>query len=440
MAGPSRGGPLRPPAKAGGRRQRSASLTTRSAAPTGFSSTLSGKHILLGVSGGIAAYKVPELVRLLIKAGSSVRVIMTRNAHHFVTETTLCTVSEQPVVTDMFAAPANQQIDHVAFAAEADAYLVAPATANVIAKFASGIADDMVSTTFLSCRCPVVIAPAMHEAMWENPATVANVDSLRSRGVIIVEPEVGELASGDTGKGRLASLETIVAALGEALSRGKDLSGVRLLVTAGPTREPLDAVRFITNKSSGKMGYAIAERALERGAEVYLVSGPTNLPVPRAAHFVSVETAEQMLQKAEETFPTCHALVAAAAVCDFRPAAPFTGKRDKSEEAPVLSLERTPDVLASLSSKKQRQITIGFAAEFGDSPSRAKRKLLEKNLDLIVLNDISRQDIGFESDSNEVILLPSHGSPVHLPRSSKTQIADAILDRLAQLLGENDLP
>ena len=413
MARIRKGGPLRAPAK---------------------DSALSGKNILLGVSGGIAAYKAPELVRLLVKAGASVRVIMTKNAHHFVTEMALATVSRKPVVTDMFALPEAFEIDHVAFTAEADAFLVAPATADILAKFASGIADDMVSTTFLSCRCPVVVAPAMHEAMWENPATTNNMNGLRSRGVIVIEPEVGDLASGDVGKGRLASLETIVAALAQAVGQGKDLAGVRLLITAGPTREPLDDVRFLSNRSSGRMGYAIAQRAADRGAEVLLLSGPTDLPAPRKVELIAVQTAEEMQKKAQELFPRCHGVIAAAAVCDFRVSSPLSGKWDKSKGAPPISLEPTPDILASLSLKKKRQVTVGFAAEVGGSVRRAREKMRRKNLDLIVVNDVSRHDIGFGSDFNEVTILSAEGPPVHLPRSPKIQIADAILDRLAGLL------
>ena len=364
---------------------------------------------------------------------------MTRNAHQFVTETTLRTLTAQPVVTDMFAEPNTFDVDHVAFAGEADAFLIAPATANILAKFASGIADDMVSTTFLSCLCPVVIAPAMHEAMWENPATAQSICTLRSRGVVIVEPEVGELASGDVGKGRLASLETIVDAVTQALDRGKDLAGVRLLVTAGPTREPLDDVRFITNRSSGKMGYAIAQRAAERGAEVHLVSGPVHLESPAGVHLLPVETTEQMLEKAEEVFPTCNALIAAAAPCDFRTTNAFAGKWDKSQGPPDVSLAPTPDILASLSRKKEQQVTVGFAAEAGDTVERAREKLQRKDLDLVVVNDISRPDIGFESDFNEVTILSPDAPPMRLAKSRKAEIADALLDRLAQLMRKKGL-
>ena len=394
---------------------------------------LAGKHVLLGISAGIAAYKMPELVRMLLKAGASVRVVMTKNAHYFVTETTLRTLTSNPVITDVFAEPASHKIDHIAYAQEADVYLVAPATADVIAKFAAGIADDMVTSTFLSCRCPILIAPAMNETMWENPATANNVQTLRSRGIIIVEPEVGELACGDVGKGRLAALESLMAAVAQAVNRSGDLAGLRLLVTAGPTREPLDAVRFISNRSSGKMGYAIAQRAAERGAEVHLVSGPTNLPPPPGVDLTLVETAEEMKERAEALFPDCHGFIAAAAVSDFRASKPKAGKWDKSQGPPVLTLEVTPDVLAWLSSKKKEQVTIGFAAEAGESLERAREKLREKNLDLIVVNDISRQDIGFESDFNEVSLVSPWGSPVRLPKAPKAEIADAILSRLMAL-------
>jgi phosphopantothenoylcysteine decarboxylase/phosphopantothenate--cysteine ligase len=353
----------------------------------GIGPGLAGRKVLLGVTGGIGAYKAAELVRALVKKGADVSVVMTDAATRFITPLTMETLSKKPVGLDMFSSAAAGKIGHIDLAQDADIFLVAPATANYIGKAAAGIADDLLTTISLAVRCPVIIAPAMNSRMWSHPAVVENIDILRSRGVRIVSPEEGDLACGEEGPGRLAGLDRILEAVVQCRSGGGDLEGIKILVTAGPTREPLDPVRFLSNRSSGKMGYAIAEAAAARGGEVTLISGPVSLPCPPMVTRASVTTALEMLDEVKEAIKICDWLIMAAAVADFMPAV------------------------------KSRDVVEG-----------AMRKIKTKGLDLIVANDVSREDSGFDSDDNIATLIDAAGNMEHLPRMSKRTMADRILD------------
>ena len=392
--------------------------------------------MLLAVSGGIAAYKAAELLRLMQKRGAQVVVAMTPNARRFISTLTMATLSGEPVATDMFAERVEWKLEHIAIADRVEVMVVAPATADIIAKFANGIADDMVSALFLSVRCPVVVAPAMNDAMLANPATQANLNALRERGVTIVEPEAGYLACGREGTGRLAELEAIAATVEQALSRGKDLAGYSILVTAGPTREPIDAVRFISNPSTGKMGYALAQVAFERGAKVVLVSGPTTLPAPGGVETIGVETAAEMQEAVLARQGEADAVIAAAAVLDFSPVAPATTKIKKAEAPRQIELEPTHDWLVDLGRNKGRKVLVGFAAEVENLLENALAKCKAKGLDLIVANEVSREGAGFGSEDNEGILVYPDGRQEALPRMPKTRMAAVILDRVAALLKE----
>jgi len=336
----------------------------------------------------------------------------------------------------MFAERVEWKLEHIAIADRVEVMVVAPATADIIAKFANGIADDMVSALFLSVRCPVVVAPAMNDAMLANPATQANLNILRERGVTIVEPEAGYLACGREGTGRLAELEAIAATVEQALSRGKDLAGYSILVTAGPTREPIDAVRFISNPSTGKMGYALAQVAFERGAKVVLVSGPTTLPAPGGVETIGVETAAEMQKAVLARQGEADAVIAAAAVLDFSPVAPATTKIKKAEAPRQIELEPTHDWLVDLGRNKGRKVLVGFAAEVENLLENALAKCKAKGLDLIVANEVSREGAGFGSEDNEGILVYPDGRQEALPRMPKTRMAAVILDRVAALLKE----
>jgi phosphopantothenoylcysteine decarboxylase/phosphopantothenate--cysteine ligase len=406
-------------------------------------------RLLLGVSGGIAAYKALELTRLAIKAGHSVRAIQTPTSERFVGAASFEGITGAPVLTSEFARdplrgafpgdplPAHEPIGHLELVARADVFLIAPASANTIAKLARGLADNLVVTAALAARCPLVVAPAMNDAMWEHPATQANVEVLRSRGVRVVEPEEGELASrGEHGVGRLASPTALLAACEAAVSSlDASLAGLRVLVTAGGTREPIDSVRFVGNRSSGRMGFALAARAARRGASVTVVAANVALPRPPGAELRLVETAAELADACAELFPSCDVLLMAAAVADFRPASPAAGKIKKDAGAPdTIALERTEDVLAGLAAARRAdQTVVGFAAEHGeDALAYAREKLARKRLDAIVVNDVSRADIGFDADENEVtIITPAGESPV--ARAPKAQVADAILDAVAEL-------
>jgi phosphopantothenoylcysteine decarboxylase/phosphopantothenate--cysteine ligase len=395
-------------------------------------------RITLGVTGGVAAYKAAELVRRLQQDGFTVQVVMTRSAREFVTPLTFAALSGQKVITDLFAeaggeANLESAIEHIAVAQRTDLLLVAPATADVIAKFARGIADDFLTTLHLASTAPVVLAPAMNVNMWNHPATQENLEILRARGVHIVQPDEGYLACGMTGPGRLAGQEAIVAAVHEALKLHRDLSGETILVTAGPTCEDIDPVRYITNRSSGKMGYAVAESAARRGARVVLISGPTSLDVPSGVECVNVRTALEMHQAVKQHFGKASVGIFAAAVADYRIAEPAEQKIKRSKEALEIRLEPNPDILASVAAEKGARLVVGFAAETDRVAENARKKLAAKNADLIVANDVTVEGAGFDLDTNVVTLFARDGRDLPLPKMTKHEVADRILDEVVRL-------
>ncbi|MGB9206063.1 MAG: bifunctional phosphopantothenoylcysteine decarboxylase/phosphopantothenate--cysteine ligase CoaBC [Terriglobales bacterium] len=393
--------------------------------------------IALGVSGGIAAYKAAEIVRLLQDRGIRVQVVMTAAAQEFVRPLTFAALSGEKVITSMFGSGGDEQanvesaIEHIAIAQAIDALVVAPATADVLAKFAQGIANDFLSTLYLATIAPVVVAPAMNVNMWNHVATQANLEILRKRGVRIVEPGSGYLACGMTGAGRLAENEAIVAAVMEALGASQDLAGETVLVTAGPTREKIDPVRYLTNRSSGRMGYAISEAALRRGARVLLVSGPTAIAAPGAAELTAVETAEEMLAAVLKFLPEATVVIKTAAVADFRPKAAARQKIKRKGEM-TLELEPTADILAQVARRKTTQVVVGFAAETENVLENARKKLASKSLDAIVVNDVSREGVGFDSDRNAVTII-SESEVVEVPETSKWEVAQRVLDQVVKL-------
>lgn len=393
--------------------------------------------IALGVTGGIAAYKAAEVVRLLQERGIRVQVVMTRAAQEFVRPLTFAALSGEKVITGMFApgeenAPnIDSAVEHIAVAQSIDALVVAPATADVLAHFAQGIATDFLTTLYLATTAPVVVAPAMNVNMWNHPATQANLGILRKRGVKIVEPGVGYLACGMTGAGRLAENEAIVAAVLEALGASQELSGETVLVTAGPTREKIDPVRYLTNRSSGRMGYAVAEAALRRGARVLLVSGPTSLTPPGAAEVTQVESAEQMREAVFKLLPLASIVIKTAAVSDYRPKI-AAGQKIKRKGTMSLELEATADILQELSRQKSSQIVVGFAAETENVLENARQKLVAKNLDAIVVNDVSREGVGFDSDRNAVTII-TRDEVVEVPETTKWEVAQRVLDQVVRL-------
>jgi phosphopantothenoylcysteine decarboxylase / phosphopantothenate---cysteine ligase len=398
--------------------------------------------IALGVTGGIAAYKAAEIVRLLQDRGIRVQVVMTRAAQEFVRPLTFAALSGEKVITGMFAAEASvpgeehapnidSAIEHIAVAQSIDALVVAPATADVLARFAQGIASDFLTTLYLATPAPVVVAPAMNVNMWNHPAMQANLQVLRQRGVKIVEPSAGYLACGMTGPGRLAENEAIVAAVMEALGASQDLNEEAVLITAGPTREKIDPVRYLTNRSSGRMGYALAEAALRRGARVLLVSGPTSLTPPGAAEVTRVESTEEMRDAVLKLLPQATIVIKTAAVSDYRPKA-AAGQKIKRRGAMTLELEATPDILKELSVKKGSQIVVGFAAETENVLENARQKLVSKNLDGIVVNDVSREGVGFDSDRNAVTII-SRDEVVEVPETTKWEVAQRVLDQVVRL-------
>ncbi len=395
--------------------------------------TLAGKELVLGVSGSIAAYKAVSLLRELTRLGAGVTVVLTEAAGKFVGPLTWRTLSGRPVLTDLFDPQTEAAVEHVAVAERADVLLVAPATANVLAKAAHGIADDFLTTLLLAHPGPVLMVPAMDGEMWEHPAVQSNVATLRSRGVTLLEPEVGEMASGLSGKGRLPEVETILEALYRLLTLVKDLAGERILVTAGPSREPIDPVRYLSNRSSGKMGYAIALAALRRGAEVVLVSGPTALTPPPGAVFVPVQTAEEMREAALQHLPAATIVIKAAAVADYRPAQVSATKIASKQAGLSIPLTPTPDILKEIASKKGRAFLVGFAAETHDVLAHAREKLQSKGIDLLAANDVGQSGVGFESDDNQVFLLDRWGGVQELRRMPKLQVAHAIVDRILAL-------
>jgi len=396
-------------------------------------------RITLGVTGGVAAYKAAELVRRLQQDGHSIQVVMTRSACEFITPLTFAALTGQKVVTDLFGresgAEANLEsaIEHIAVAQRTDLLLVAPATADILAKFARGIADDFLTTLYLAATAPVVVAPAMNVNMWNHSATQENVETLRRRNVRIVNPDEGYLACGMTGAGRLAGQEAIVAAVNETLNLQRDLDGQAVLVTAGPTCEDLDPVRYLTNRSSGKMGYAVAEAASRRGARVILISGPVSLETPPGVERVDVRSAVEMQQAVRERFAQCTIAVFAAAVADYRPAESHSQKLKRSSDELLLRLEPNPDILAEAAREKGARLIVGFAAETGRVAENARKKLAAKNADLIVANDVTAEGAGFDVDTNVVTLFARDGRDLPLPKMSKCEVADRILDEVVRL-------
>lgn len=392
--------------------------------------------ILLGVTGCIAAYKSAELLRLLQKRGCDIHVVMTENAQNFITPMTMAALSRNRVITEMFpsepsAAGMEVAIDHIRLAHSAQVLLVAPATANTIAKFAHGIADDFLSTLYLATRAPVILAPAMNVDMWHHPATQSNLRKLEALGVSIVEPDEGYLAEGVTAKGRLAELETIVEKVFQAAAPPQDFSGETVLVTAGPTCEDIDPVRFLTNRSSGRMGYQLARAARLRGARTILVSGPTHLEAPPGVEFVAVRSADQMREKVLEHLASATILIKAAAVADFKPRLAAGQKIKKDGKTLLLELVPTPDILKEAGLQKENRILVGFAAETQEILQNGHKKLKEKGLDLMVVNDVTQPGAGFDADTNIVTILTRDGLELRLDKRPKSEIAHEILNQIA---------
>jgi phosphopantothenoylcysteine decarboxylase/phosphopantothenate--cysteine ligase len=395
---------------------------------------LRDKEIILGVTGGIAAYKAVELVRELTKKGARVHVVMTRNAQEFITPLTLQTLSGNPIQTDLFSLVPDSKIGHVAYADMAHLVAIVPATANILGKVAHGIADDFLSTMIMATKSPVLFAPSMNVNMWGSVAVQQNVAILKKAGYQFIGPEEGDLACEVIGQGRLAAVVDIVERIEDLLVK-KDMDGDRVLITAGPTHEPIDPVRFITNRSSGKMGFALAKMARRRGADVTLISGPSHLSVPRGnIRFISVRTASEMREAVLEHYKECSAIIKAAAVSDYHPK--FTSKQKlKKLNAPTaLELERNPDIIGEIGSLKGNRVLVGFAAETEDLIANARKKLKEKHLDLVVANDVSRSDSGFEVETNRVVIIDSQGKVDRLPLKSKEEVADIVLDRVVRIL------
>jgi phosphopantothenoylcysteine decarboxylase/phosphopantothenate--cysteine ligase len=388
--------------------------------------------VVLGVSGGIACYKAVELVRLLVKDGFAVQVIMTRGAMEFVTPLTFQTLSGRPVASETFNLTQESEIGHIRLADSADLFVIAPATANIIGKMAAGIADDLLTTVLMATKAPVLVAPAMNIHMYEHPIVQENVRKLRRLGYHFIEPAEGYLACGYEGKGRLPEPEKILEEIRRLLKK-KDLVGEKVLITAGPNQEPLDPVRYISNRSSGKMGYALARAAIRRGAEVALISGPTALESPAGARLISVTTAAEMRHAVLKEFPTCTAVIMAAAVADYRPA-DFASKKIKRVDGPIeLRLEPNPDILKEIGAQKDGKMLVGFAAETDELVANANKKLKDKNLDMIVANDVTGTGAGFDVDTNIVTILDRCGGVHALPLMSKDELAEQIFDYLLAL-------
>ncbi len=392
--------------------------------------------VLLGVTGCIAAYKSAELLRLLQRRGCDIQVVMTEHAQRFVTATTLAALSRNRVFSEMFGDPSSASglevaIDHVRLAHEVDCMLVAPATANTLAKFAHGIADDFLSTLYLATQVPVIVAPAMNVNMWNHSSVQSNLLKLRSLGVDIVEPEEGYLAEGIFGKGRLASLETIVDRVLQVRARQSDFQGETILVTAGPTCEDLDPVRYLTNRSSGKMGYQLARAAQSRGARTILISGPTRMDPPFGVEFIAVRSTEQMREQVVSHFSEATIIIKAAAVADFKPKFFSPQKIKKGDQFTTLELVRNPDILSEISSKKGKRILVGFAAETESVLENGRRKLQEKGLDLLVANDVTEPGAGFDSETNSVSILTCDGQQLRLEKRPKLEVAHEILNQIA---------
>jgi phosphopantothenoylcysteine decarboxylase/phosphopantothenate--cysteine ligase len=394
---------------------------------------LAGRELILAVTGSIAAYKAAYLLRELTRAGAAVTVVMTPHAREFIAPLTFRTLSGRPVLTDLFDPQEPAAVEHVALAERADLLVVAPATAHALARAALGLADDFLGTLLLAIRGPVLFAPAMDGGMWEHPAVQGHVATLRTRGATVLEPGHGDLASGLRGPGRFPEVADIVEAVIALLWPRRDFAGDHVLVSAGPTREPLDPVRYLSNRSSGRMGYALAAQAARRGAAVTLVTGPTHLPPPAGIRVIPVQTASEMRDAVLHAAEAATVVIKAAAVADYRPDRVAAQKIRSNQEGLTVTLARTPDILQALSRRKGDRFLVGFAAETHELHEHARTKLVAKGLDLIVANDVSRSDIGFDAAENEVVLLDRWGGTVALPRRPKTEVADLILDRIQEL-------
>lgn len=389
--------------------------------------------VLLGITGGIAAYKVPSLVRLLVKAEMKVNVVMTQAATQFVTPLTLATLSGNPVWTDMWGQRNRPSVEHISLADSADIAVIAPATANIIGKIANGIADDLLTTVVMAIKCPLLICPSMNVNMYRNPIVRENIEKLARVGYHVMEPDAGYLACGWTGEGRLPEPEMIFEQI-LSLMTPRDLQGIRILVTAGPTEEPLDAARVLTNRSSGKMGVAVARRAAHRGASVILVAGPLKVPIPAGVQHIPVRTALEMHERVLAEFPNVDVVIKAAAVADFRPEVAAQGKIKKADLGSSLRLIKNPDIIAELGTIKSKdQILVGFAAETDNVLANARAKLEKKNLDMLVLNDVSKPGAGFDHDTNIVSFIHRSGEEEQLDIMPKEKVADHILDRVLKL-------
>jgi phosphopantothenoylcysteine decarboxylase / phosphopantothenate---cysteine ligase len=393
---------------------------------------LKGKEIVLGVTGGIAICKSPELLRELMKTEARVQVVMTKNAQEFLTPLTFQVLSGNPVIIQLFQLIAESKIGHVALADRADMIVVAPATANIIGKMANGIGDDMLSTLIMAARCPVLLAPAMNYRMWSNPVVQRNLATLKQWGYKIAEPGFGDLACGEEGKGRMAEVREIIEDMEEVCTK-KDLCNEKIIITAGPTQEPLDPVRFISNRSSGKMGYALAKAAQRRGAQVILISGPSHLTPPRKIKVLRVKTAFEMREAILGEFQSATIVIKTAAVADYRPRVIENKKVRKGEPFITIEMEQNPDILKELGEIKGDKILIGFAAETDELVKNAQEKLRVKNLDFIIANDVSQEGSGFDADANQVKIIDQKGGIEDLPLLPKEMVAETILDRLRDL-------
>lgn len=395
---------------------------------------IEGKKVIIGVCGGIAAYKVVDVVSRLRKLNTEVDVIMTENAKNFVAPLTFQSISRNPVVIDMFEKPESWDIKHISLAEKADLLLVAPATANIIGKVANGIADDMLTTTIMATKAPVVFAPAMNHNMYENSIVQDNISKLKKLGYIFLEPDSGLMACGTMGKGRLPEPEVIVESISSILYSKRDMEGIKVLVTAGPTREAIDPVRYISNHSSGKMGYAIASTAFNRGAEVTLISGPVNLRKPGGVKVIGVVTAEEMYKEVKKNYMDVDVIVFAAAVSDYKNANISKSKIKKTNDSFTIKLVKNPDIAKEIGMKKGSRIHIGFSAETDNLLDNAALKLREKNFDMIVANDITMEGAGFGVDTNIVKIIKRDGSILELPKMSKLQVADKLFDEVIKLI------
>jgi phosphopantothenoylcysteine decarboxylase/phosphopantothenate--cysteine ligase len=393
---------------------------------------LKDKTVVLGITGGIAAYKAADLASKLTQAGAKVETVMTEAATKFITPLTLRNITHRPVVTDMFALASEWSVEHVALAEAADVVVIAPATANTIARLAAGIADDMLGTVVLATEAPVIIAPAMNDNMYRNSVTQKNVEKLKARGFTFIEPELGRLASGKIGKGRLPETATIIEAIEKVLGKKNDFEGKRIVVTAGGTQEPIDPVRHISNRSSGKMGYALAEAARDRGAQVTLVTAPATLSPPDGVEIIKVRTAAEMKKAVVQAVKKADVLIMAAAVADYQAKSTSQSKiKKESQKGLTLELVKTPDILSEVTGDF---IKVGFAAESENMVANAKKKLLNKGLDLVVANDITQADAGFDVDTNRVTMIDKKGKVEELPLMSKREVAERILDRVKGML------